>query len=207
MIRRPPRSTLSSSSAASDVYKRQPHSYPGYALPSQAQTRWADPVSQHASGEDSDYEPPRSIGYVDLTSPHARSTHPTYTNYERPSTRDHPTWHYSGSHMVPANDEYNPADPHLVTTRPYNYGLKSTCGAPTYNQQSSAQATYPSFSGSLRGPPQYSEQARLQPSTYNGTSRAQPLSGAHAPFGVPSPQRYLMRDVNHSRPEVDQLMR
>ena len=31
MLRRPPRSTLSSSSAASDVYKRQPYIYTKYA--------------------------------------------------------------------------------------------------------------------------------------------------------------------------------
>ena len=35
MIRRPPRSTLSSSSAASDVYKRQGHSCRGRSLPNQ----------------------------------------------------------------------------------------------------------------------------------------------------------------------------
>eukprot|EP00658_Telonema_sp_P-2_P047721 TRINITY_DN3631_c0_g1_i2.p1 TRINITY_DN3631_c0_g1~~TRINITY_DN3631_c0_g1_i2.p1 ORF type:complete len:102 (+),score=30.16 TRINITY_DN3631_c0_g1_i2:145-450(+) len=33
MIRRPPRSTLSSSSAASDVYKRQVHNYSIHLLP------------------------------------------------------------------------------------------------------------------------------------------------------------------------------
>eukprot|EP00658_Telonema_sp_P-2_P077575 TRINITY_DN7044_c0_g1_i3.p1 TRINITY_DN7044_c0_g1~~TRINITY_DN7044_c0_g1_i3.p1 ORF type:complete len:152 (+),score=49.53 TRINITY_DN7044_c0_g1_i3:131-586(+) len=63
MIRRPPRSTLSSSSAASDVYKRQPPSAP--ETPTEATNRNASRPSSADARE----------GAIEMSPSHAETTH------------------------------------------------------------------------------------------------------------------------------------
>ena len=66
MIRRPPRSTLSSSSAASDVYKRQVQEEATYEEPVQEEVGDINPYTGREYESNSVRMHPKRIGYVQV---------------------------------------------------------------------------------------------------------------------------------------------